>query len=255
MRKELWLKNSFIDANIPEWKCPTCNNGPLKIEAKQFHFQETKLSLSWHSEEEWEPEFTTYRFHGTLKCQNCGDLIVFMGRGAVDHFHDYDEYIREYSEGYNNVFYPLYFHPNLRLFEINENCPYEIKKEIEDSFGLYWNDLPSCANKIRTSLELLMNQQKVRKSFIKNGKRKDLSLHQRIEEFKKSKPETADFLLAIKWIGNTGSHVGEIINIDILETYELLEHSINKLFDDTENKLKKISKEIIKRKGTRKRKN
>ena len=42
--------------------------------------------------------------------------------------------------------------------------------------------------------------------------------------------------------------------MDILEAYELLEHSINKLFDDTEYKLKKMTKEIIKRKGTRKRK-
>jgi len=68
------------------------------------------------------------------------------------------------------------------------------------------------------------------------------------------KPDIADFLLAIKWIGNTGSHTGKLERIDVLEAYELLELSLNKLYDDTEIKLSKISKEIIKRKGTRKRK-
>ena len=183
------------------------------------------------------------------------DFIAFLGDGSLDHVHYYNNYQDEYIEDYNEVFYPLYFNPPLNIFQINEKCPEDIKNEIIDSFKLFWNDLPSCANKIRTSLEMLMNQQKVKKTFIQRGTRKNLSLHKRIEEFKNTKPEIADFLLAIKWIGNSGSHVGKLEKVDVLDAYELLEHSLNKLFDDKEAELKKKTIEINKRRGTRKKQN
>ena len=255
MEIKTWLKSSFSKEKVPNWNCPLCNKGILKIDPKQFHFKETELSSSWHTDDDWEPEFIKYRFHGALKCKNCGDFISFLGRGEVDYFHYYDTYQENDVEGYKDVFYPLYFEPALNFFEIQENCPDEIKNEIKSSFALFWNDLPSCANKIRMSLEMLMNDQKVKKSYVYGGKRKNITLHKRIVEFKNKKPDIADFLLAIKWIGNTGSHIGKLEKIDVLEAYELLEHSINKLFDNTEDKLKKITKEINKRKGTRKRKN
>ena len=227
----------------------------MKIKKEEFHFEETKLSSSWHVEEDWEPEFIEYRFHGTLKCKSCDDFISFLGIGNLNHVRYYNDYPPEHVERYDEVFYPKYFHPPLNIFNISENTPKDIKQEITDSFRLFWNDLPSCANKIRTSLEMLMNQQKVKKTFMQGGKRRNLTLHKRIEAFKISKPEIADFLLAIKWIGNSGSHVGKLEKIDILDAYELLEHSLNKVFDDKEDELKKKTKEINKRKGIIKRKN
>ena len=248
------LKESFSITRTPNWICPSCNKGQLKIVTNQFHYEETQQSKSIHDEDFWEPIYIKYRFHGTLKCQNCSDSISFIGNGYLDHFQYYDDHENQLIDEYNKVFHPLFFYPPLRLFQVNKKCPKEIVAVIEDSFGLYWNDLPSCANKIRTSLEMLMNFLKVKKTFIQGGKRKKMTLHNRIEIFKNSKPEIAKFLLAIKWIGNTGSHIGKLEKIDILETYEILEHSLNKLFDNTDAKLKKITKEIIKRKGTRKRK-
>ncbi|MEZ4722976.1 MAG: DUF4145 domain-containing protein [Flavobacteriales bacterium] len=249
-----WLKNSFSKNKIPDWTCPSCNNGYLKIIPAEFHFEETTESKGWHSHDDWGPEFIRYRFHGTLKCKNCDDFIAFLGRGSVDWSQYYDDIGDRYYENYYDIFYPEFFKPSLKLFDVHTNCPESIKDEIEASFSFFWNDLASCANKIRISLELLMDNQKVKKTFEHAGQRKKLSLHKRIEEFKNMKPEIADFLLAIKWIGNTGSHVGKLEKIDILEAYELLDHSINLLFDKTEEKLKKITKEINKRKGVRKRK-
>lgn len=251
MEIKTWLKDSFSKGKVPDWKCPSCGNGLLKIEPNQFHFEETKLSLSWHSHDDWEPEFIQYRFHGTLKCTNCNDFVSFLGNGSLDHVHYYN-YQDEYIEDYKEVFSPTYFDPPLNIIHINPKCPEDIKQEIINSFKLFWNDLPSCANKIRTSLEMLMNQQKVKKTYTRNGSRRNLTLHKRIEEFKLTKPEIADYLLAIKWIGNSGSHIGKLEKVDVLDAYELLEHSLNKLFDDKEVELKKKTKEINKRRGTRK---
>ncbi|AVR45432.1 hypothetical protein C7S20_09200 [Christiangramia fulva] len=84
-----------------------------------------------------------------------------------------------------------------------------------------------------------------------NGKRKPISLHKRILIF--DNKELTDLLIAIKWIGNTGSHLGDLETIDILEAYKLLEFALNRLYANPEKEIKKITKDINKRKGTRKR--
>ena len=185
-------------------------------------------------------------------CNKCLEFVAFLGNGDKAEYEDYID--GEYAYISQSYFYPKYFYPYLQLFEVNENCPKEINKVVNDSFALYWNDLSSCANKIRIALELLMNYFKIDKTYkTKENKRKRLSLHQRIVMFKSKKPQVTEFLLAIKWIGNSGSHVGSLDNKDILETYELLELSLNKLFDNTEERLKKLSKKINSRKGKIKR--
>jgi len=252
MNKDIWLKTKFVDKNVPDWSCPHCEKGVLKIDT--FKSEETALSKSWHGHEDWEPEFIRSTFVGSLICPLCSEFVAFLGDGELEQHHYYDEYNGHYVEEMYSTFTPKYFYLTLQLFEINNNCPSEIKKVVGESFSLYWNDLSSCANKIRVSLELLMNEFKIKKTFIdKKRKRQRLSLHGRIEEFKKIKPEIAEFLLAIKWIGNSGSHVGTMEKIDILEAYELLELSLNKLYDETEDKLRKLSKQINKRKGKLKR--
>jgi len=255
MKSNKWSNKTFNIKNPPNWNCPSCTTGILIVDPAQFHFEETRLSKETRDEIFWSPDFTIYLFHGTLRCNSCNDIVTIAGKGSVDHIQINDAQLGGYFEEHNDIFTPLYFYPPLKLITIPKNCPKNISKEINDSFGLFWYDLPSCANKIRVSLELLMNRYKVKKTFMQSGKRKRLSLHKRIFEFKRKKPEIAELLLAIKWIGNTGSHIGKLENVDLLEAYELLEHSLNKLFDSTEKKLQKISREINRREGTRKRNN
>ena len=48
-------------------------------------------------------------------------------------------------------------------------------------------------------------------------------------------------------------HSSDLETIDVIETYKLLEFSLKKLYENEEKEIKKITNEIIKRKGTRKR--
>lgn len=91
METKFWLNNSFSLNDLPEWICPSCNTGHLRIEQDNFHFEETKDSLSLRKHEDWEPEFIQFRFHGTLKCKNCEDFISFLGKGSLHHFQSYDQ--------------------------------------------------------------------------------------------------------------------------------------------------------------------
>ena len=63
--------------------------------------------------------------------------------------------------------------------------------------------------------------------------------------------EVAEHLLAIKWIGNSGSHVGELSQKDLLDGFELVEYALEKLYSKNEERLNQMTKEINKRKGPR----
>ncbi len=54
-----------------------------------------------------------------------------------------------------------------------------------------------------------MDEQKIQSTYIERRKRKIYSLHKRIEFFKVKKPDEGDLFMAIKWIGNSGSHKNE----------------------------------------------
>lgn len=189
-----------------------------------------------------------------LTCSNsdCQEVVSFGGTGSPQHFGFYDERTEEYDEGITDAFRVNFFLPPLHLFQINIHCPEDIREEILSAFSLYWSDASSCANKIRVALELIMNQQGIRKILInKKKERIKLSLHKRLELFSEKLPEIANYLMAIKWIGNSGSHTGELTKEDLLDAFQLLEYSIEKLYDNKTKLLAKLSREIVKKKGPR----
>ncbi|MCG2787057.1 MAG: DUF4145 domain-containing protein [Anaerolineae bacterium] len=55
-------------------------------------------------------------------------------------------------------------------------------------------------------------------------------MHDRIVDFEKSKPEIAQKLFAIKWLGNDGSHSANMTKNDVLDAYEILEIILDDLF-------------------------
>ena len=92
---------------------------------------------------------------------------------------------------------------------------------------------------------------KIYQKFEKIGKRIPITLHNRINLFSQDFPILKDVLTSIKWIGNYASHNEQITRDDILDGYYLLEFSLNKIYDNEEDEIKKITKKIIKTKKPR----
>jgi hypothetical protein len=237
--------------NIPKWVCPTCGNGALTLSEDKFMHAETSASCKQRNHKEWDFEWIRYRFAGLLTCSNnvCKEHVSFSGEGKVEGMAYYEEAYEQYVEDHSNVFTPHVFDPPLNLFIVPHRCPVEVRKEIISAFGLFWNDISACANRVRLVVEMLMTEHGVKRFVNKNGKRTALTLHNRLELYKKVQPEVADHLLAIKWIGNSGSHTGKIEKGDIIDAFELLEYSLNKLFDDTEKRVSNLAKKINRAKG------
>lgn len=212
-----------------------------------LQFGETGPSLEAHADVDWGPEWVIERFAGLLVCQNtsCGELAAIGGHTRYMPGRSWDEqnWVRE--------LWPDFLTPGPPVFPIPAECPEAVADELRKAFDLYWSDRASSANRLRVAVESLLTDRKIKRYTVQNNKRQYLSLHKRIMDFEQSQLEPAKQLLAIKWLGNTGSHAGlhDLGPKDVLEAFELFENVLELVYMKRQDRLMKIAKRVTKRKG------
>ena len=245
VNRKLW-KATFTEHDAPLWPCPECSEGRLLLEKKSIQELESSDSKKARSNDAWDPDWIEGEFIAYLKCNipSCNCIAGVIGHYTVEE--TYPEY------GYESRYRPVFFRPSPPVFRIPEDCPESVSVEVRASFGLVLADPLASANRIRASLEALMDYVKVpRWTGRGKGKRNSLSLHKRIEKYGvKAKDKNLQVMLtAVKWIGNEGSHGGTMTIDDLLVGFELLEYILVLIFEDQAAKLLAISKKINKKKG------
>lgn len=245
----------YIEANTG-LTCPQCGRGELISRKNNIHileYENYNKKTREESKEFWEYEWFKFAFVGYLECDNnkCNEKIAFAGKlEESESGHpsdDEQEYINEISQRC----YPEYFERPPQIIRISEVYPAEIKDVLDSSFKLFWIDRQSCANKIRVSIEILLDHLKIKK-YPKSGRRIPLSIQQRINIMAAKAPDISEKLTAVKWIGNAGSHTDQLSRKDLLDAYKILNYSLEKVFINEEAEINKISREINKRKRPRK---
>ncbi|RAW01101.1 DUF4145 domain-containing protein [Pseudochryseolinea flava] len=245
MKAKDWVFNDFTSQPPKHWRCPSCNGG-LILEASKLQREETTESKA--TKHKYSPAYA-----GIIQCFSCKEVIAITGVASDG---DYTNKIgdNEYETIEYISYSPRHFIPALHLFEIPKACPKEIRNEIIKAFGYYFGDTSACANRIRVALEFILTDQGVQKTVVNiKRKRESIKLHARIEMFKKddkSFSKTRSKLLAIKWIGNDGSHVGKTLTQnDILTAFDLLEYVLENLYGDREKRLTKVASDVNKKRG------
>lgn len=248
------LKIPFTRGNTPDWLCPRCRKGLLRFVDGQFHAEERKDSKEAHRHEAWDPDWIEYVYSGLLRCanDNCGEFVANTGTGGVgvDVVLDDDG---EPEQAWGDFFRPKYFEPPLRLIELPEDCPISVSEPLLESFRLFFSSPPAASNNVRTALEALLTELGVRRYNTKNGKRIFLNLHSRISLLPAKYSELGELLLAIKWLGNAGSHADSVVKIDdVMDAYELIDHVLQELYAQKAKKAKALARKINKKKGPKK---
>lgn len=257
INREFWNENFFED-EFPNWQCPICRNGVLFANQSNLTITETKEYLALKGMPIYEileidPE---NRFFGHLVCSNpkCDEKVSVVGRsrlGMAPLYVEGKHLIKsgnEILQGLTNIYYPLFFDPALHIIELHDYYPWEVNFNLEQGFSLYWIDKSACANKIRTAVELILDDLRIRKR-AKNNRKIKLSLHHRIELYGEKKPDIANLLMAIKWLGNYGSHTGELDQEDILDGLDMLQLALNKIYLKSIERIEQLSKTIRRKKG------
>nr|WSX50603.1 DUF4145 domain-containing protein [Streptomyces sp. NBC_00974] len=254
--KDLRLIANGLPEDLEEWPsipCPTCGRGNLIPVGDAFVREESATSKRWRSEswDDWEPDWEHGGFHGILRCgKSTCDSVRVVGDMRV---------VAEHGEsgtwdGYSYVveFLPKFFHPALPLLPSHEAAPQEVLGRVVAASAVIWIDPSSAANRLRSAVEALMDDQGIpRKGPGRRGP-VDFTLHQRIEKLGAAKPaysDAAEMILAVKWIGNVGSHEDALKISDVLNGAEILDAVLTEMYDTSRDAINKLAAEITARKG------
>lgn len=245
MQRHLWL-DSLSRSWCPPWPCPICKTGRVVLRQGSVNSEETVESKREHNEDYWGPEYLELIFSAWADCNNehCKQSFVIAGKGGIENFIDDNTEESSWEERYN----PTSVTPAPGIIDIPAACPRALRDLFFDAFRLYWTDAESCAGKIRVSVEALLTHLGVPTSDgTDNNNPRRLSLHRRIELLEKTNPEPARLLMAIKWMGNAGSHGGGVFRRDTLDALEILEHILPELLERRSQKMQQLAERLVRR--------
>lgn len=240
--------NSFRKSLIPEWTCPSCEKGILKGKSGSFVSIETRESRSDHINPAWEPEWMVRRYSCQFICTNpsCEEMVFNIGKGTIEievDFDDTDGYTTEYLDTYT----PLFFYPHLNIFKLPPATPRDIKSNVNASFEMFFVNPSAAVNHLRIALEKLLDHLKVKRFETKDNKRYPISLHRRIHLVPNRVADLKELLLAVKWLGNEGSHDGGVTKDSVMDAYDIFESILSEIFGRNTKEIRKLAKKINKK--------
>ncbi len=248
INRELY-KGYFTQEDMSKWHCPTCNSGSLQvIEDKFIQQHNSETEINYHEDWFQAPEMIIYTFTSLLSCTNptCKEVVTCSGTGCVER----EQYSFEESR-YVEYFKPIFFYPSLNIFKIPEKTPENVAKSIVNSFTIVFTNQLAAANQIRIALECLLTHLKVNRYRITRGRKQQrLVLHERIGLLQPKYQKIKDICLAIKWLGNAGSHCDDEMTFDdVFDGYDMLSFVLEELYDNKHEHVKKLAKKINDKKG------
>jgi len=234
-----------------EFKCSSCEGGTLKVKKGSLSKRQTNSAKEFYEVVGEVCEENSSRFSLLLECKNCNEVYCVAGTTSLKKYHGncgfeecldrYNEYcakgIEDLCEHYHDYYNIKYINPQINIFIIPDQTTDSIKKFLTKSFALFWCDKEASANKIRTALELLMDDFGIQKTHTSaKGNEYTLPLNRRLELFKLHKDfgYLSEKLSAIKFLGNAGSHIRSVTKEDLLDAYEILEYVLEERFQRQE---------------------
>jgi hypothetical protein len=210
---------------------------------------ETAESKRSRGHEDWDPEWILMVFGAWLKCPDakCGQEVTISGRGGPEPQFDPEE-----GMSWQDEYQPLFAIPMPDMIDLPAKCPTPVAEELRASFRAFWSDPSSSANHLRSALERLLDDLGVKKKTRSKGRTTTLSLHQRILEFQKGEPTLGGHLLAIKLLGNAGSHGSDVRTSDVLDALEIVEHCLAEIVTQRSKHIAALAKALAKRHRARK---
>lgn len=245
-QRELWF-GEFARSRAPHYRCTRCNVGRLVAASESLTIIETEYSKKARDDDGWEPDWEVERFSLRFTCTNsaCGEHSFAIGETTLEETHD-----AEFGWVLESVLRPRGFFPAPPLIEIPSDTPADVREQIERSFELFWSDFNSCANRLRVSIEFLLDMLKVsRTGTNKKGDTISLDLNGRIALFAKIEPDHADTLTALRMIGNLGSHGDDVSRDALLDAYEIYEEALADLCGHRKARMAALRNKLISSKG------
>jgi hypothetical protein len=248
MKRHLW-NTSINESSCPSWECVACSSGILRLQKGSLKYEETQGSKQSHNAEGFDADWIEYVFTAWATCNNekCGQTYAISGKGGVEpRFTGVNEW------DYFDNFYPASIQPSLKIIHLPIKCPSDVKNELLKAFELYWVNFEACASRIRVALEHLLTHIGIEKQRTdEGGKTTTINLHTRIKNYVDNEPQLGQHLMAIKWLGNTGSHEGVITKNELLDAFEILEFALTEIIQGDSKRIAALAKKLTETHSTK----
>lgn len=244
------LATRIYKDNWPLFPCRSCRAGLQKV--TNLNQSEAEASKKLRSDDDFYPEDMYGNFAAISTCQNCKDKVYIVGGYGVEEMFLEDDEGRPQS-AFTDVYMIKYMIPAFQILKLPKHCPESVQPLIDEAAEVFFVSPDLCANRIRTSIDALLTDQKVPRFRTKSGKRRRLSVHERIELFKGTNTEVAELLEAVKWIGNEGSHQSILNFADLIDGLEIYGLALKMLYDKSTVAIRKKATLINKHRGVKKR--
>jgi len=250
MNRELY-KKGFPADDAPVLKCPSCGLVSLVFDESSLAKVETAKSKDLRHDQYWNDSLIENVFSCFFHCKTsyCSESLVCTGTTSVETFR-YEDVSTGLAYDYEDeILNPIYFNPPLILMDYPNACPEAIVKNLKDSFALSFSDPRAALNCMRSSVEALMGELGI-PEFRDDEKTKKISLHERIERMPQKYKEEEKILLALKWLGNAGSHDGdEVTAADMWFAYDAFEYVLLEIYEGRYRRIREISDKVNENKG------
>ncbi len=131
--------------------------------------------------------------------------------------------------------------PGLRMIDIPERTPRAVNLLVHEAAEILFSNPLAAAGTLRRAVEAMLDNLKVRKTkTTKKGKRVRMSTHGRVLLLEDKRRDVAKALLAVKWIGNSGSHEANSLTVvQVLDAADMFAYALRLAYDHTEPALKR----------------
>jgi hypothetical protein len=224
------FKSDFsFNERLTPWHCPHCNIGRLIAKEENFLCREI---LQQHSKLK-----STLQYSGFFICNCCDHKTFSTGGGINNYYCSGDDDTGGYSEMYVNEYTPHFFSPAVMLFNPPAGTPISVKESLKRAFSLCWSDIPASCNVLRVTVEILLKEKWSEVPTVLDGKYLSKKII-KIKEFEAKNQqslEILDYLSAIKWLGNNGSHDDELEERDLAAAFKIMEKALILLYEKDDN--------------------
>nr|WP_180166643.1 DUF4145 domain-containing protein [Stenotrophomonas sp. SbOxS2]NYT99499.1 DUF4145 domain-containing protein [Stenotrophomonas sp. SbOxS2] len=245
-KRDLW-SGTYDKDHFPSFPCPMCLTGNARLNQESIDVKEPAYSAKNREDADWEPCWDVERFSLKLTCDDpeCGEISVVSGDTSLTECFD--------EEDNRQVFF-AHLHPRAMfpapvLISIPELAPPEVRENIRLASSLYWMDPSSSANRLRASVEFLLDFLEVPRESMQDGKARRLDLNARIAFYGKVNAEHASSLTALRMVGNLGSHGESVRREALLDAFEIYEYTLEELCGQRKSRIEELRQKLISTKG------
>ncbi len=221
--------------------CPHCGSiATYRTEkTKAFASFESKIAVDYGGADRDALQGTIF---AECQCTNreCQEYTFFVAHYVTESSED------EGTQVFLQRFRIACFFPPVPLIKVPTGTPAPVRSLLKRSFAPAFMDQSASGNLLRSAIENLLTGLNVARFTTSKGKRRRLTLHDRILKIPPSLANQKDKLLAIKWIGNFASH-DTLSTAGLRAAFEIVEDVLEDIYGVRKRDLMRSVKRINRR--------